>query len=407
MLSSPKILLVLGALSLQAMVSAQTAIDCLKTPSDPSCASFELPAATTQADLENLCSQMPYMPGCSLLNSCQSSHKTDQWCTPFSVLADICALDMPNMGGCKNYVALCGAASNSTAAKPAICTQAPMIPSFPTTKNASALVIDICTEMDMAGCERCPKPAPGAYAADCDTLGTYAILCKAMPEMSQCSTWKSMCTASASSLSFEQSEYCAAGVGSPEMNPPKMRMYFHTGFEDYVLFETWVPRSLGQYIGTWFALFFLTLFYQTIATYRTGLDIQWAEQLAAEIEKSKMEFSEPLTTVSTNSNKTKYAEGPSSSNSILMSWVYMWRQPWSVREVRQNLIRSVLMFVETTLGYALMLVTMTFNVALFFAVILGLCVGSVVFSRQRNMVMVQSKNGAASSGSSSGCAGCG
>ncbi|GJJ78057.1 solute carrier family 31 (copper transporter), member 1 [Entomortierella parvispora] len=404
MLSAPKILLALGALSLQVLVSAQTAVDCLKTPWDPSCASFELPAATTQANLADLCKQMPYMPGCSLLNSCQSSHKTDQWCTPFSILADICAVDMPGMGSCKNYVALCGV-NNSTAT---ICTKAPMIPSFPTTKSASALVIGICTEMDMAGCERCPKPAPNAYAAECDTLGTYAILCKAMPEMSQCSTWKSMCTPSASSMGFDQSEYCAAGVGGADMNPPKMRMYFHTGFEDYVLFETWVPRSAGQYAGTWFALFFLTLFYQTIAAYRTGLDIQWAEQLAAEIEAeaetAKTGPSEPLTSVSLNSNRTV---GPSGSSSILMNWVYLWRQPWSAREVRQNLIRSVLMFVETTLGYALMLVTMTFNVALFFAVILGLCVGAVVFSRQRNMVMVQSKNGAASNGSSSGCAGCG
>ncbi|KAG0053597.1 hypothetical protein BGZ83_000807 [Gryganskiella cystojenkinii] len=396
-----KILWILGALSLQHLsVASAQAVDCIKNPSDPSCASFELPATTVQTDLEKLCTEMPFMPGCSLLKSCQSAHKTDQWCNPFSVLADICAVDMPTMKGCYNYNSLC----NGNSTKPAICSKAPMIPSFPTTKNASVLVIDICTEMDMAGCERCPKPAPGAYAASCDTLGTYAILCKAMPEMSQCGTWKSMCAPSSSSMSFEQSEYCAAGVGSPEMNPPKMRMYFHTGFEDYVLFETWVPRSRGQYIGTWFALFFLTLFYQTIATYRTSLDIQWAEEMATELEEdSKRDSSEPLTVVSRDSNKTLTRR----SSSIVMNWVNVWRQPLTGREVRQNAIRSVLMFFETTLGYALMLVTMTFNVALFFAVILGLVVGSIVFSRQRNQVMVQSKNSAATSGSSSGCAGCG
>ncbi|KAF8929269.1 hypothetical protein BGZ58_009074 [Dissophora ornata] len=337
------------------------------------------------------------MPGCSLYKSCQGASKTDQWCTPFSVLADICAVDMPNMSDCKNYVALCSASSNQTVSRPAICTTAPMISSFPTTKNASALVIDICTEMDMTGCERCPKPASGAYAAECDTLGTYAILCKAMPDMSQCATWKSMCSATSntsSSLGFQSSEYCAAGVGSSDMNPPSMRMYFHLGFSDYVLFEKWVPRSLSQYVGTWFALFFLTLFFQAIQTYHNGIEIQWAEELSLQSDGvSKSDPTVPLPSLGKGSRPSP----------ILLQWVHIWRQPWTLREVRQNVVRAVLTFIETTLGYALMLVTMTFNVPLFFAVILGLTVGSVVFSRQRSMAMVKST---ASSGGT-GCAGCG
>ncbi|KAI1321359.1 hypothetical protein EDD11_006697 [Mortierella claussenii] len=397
--ASPASAVVLFFLSLSVTIlpAHAQAANCLVTPSDPSCATFELPAATVQADLEGLCTQMPFMPGCSIFKSCQSASKTDQWCTPFSVLADICSVDMPMMRDCKNYVALCGTAANQTsAARPAICQKAPMITAFPTTKNASALVIDICTEMDMAGCERCPKPKPDAYAADCDTLGTYAILCKAMPDMHQCGTWKTMCSASsdtASSLSFQSSEYCAAGVGSPDMNPPAMRMYFHLGFSDYVLFEKWVPRNQSQYVGTWFALFFLTLLFQTIQTYHNSLEVQWAEELALEVDDiSKTDSSAPLT-----SGKR------SSSSSILLHWIHLWRMPWSLREAKQNMIRAVLTFIETTLGYALMLVTMTFNVPLFFAVILGLTVGSVVFSRQRSMAM--NKTNATSGGT--GCAGCG
>ncbi|KAF9277998.1 hypothetical protein BGZ74_003208 [Mortierella antarctica] len=380
---------IIAVLATLATASAQ-AVDCLVTPSDPSCASYVLPDATIKADLDGLCTQMAFMPGCSLYKSCQASSKTDQWCTPFSLLADVCAVDMPKMRDCKNYVALCG--GNST--KPEICTKAPMIDSFPTTKNASALVIDICTEMDMAGCERCPKPKPGAYAAECDTLGTYAILCKAMPDMHQCATWKSMCSASSSTpgLSFQSSEYCAAGVGSPDMNPPAMRMFFHTGYADYVLFETWVPRNLGQYVGTWFALFFITLLYQTIATYHASLEAKWAAAAALEDEiSSKSDSSVPLT--------------GSVSTSILLHWVHLWRQPWTMTEAKQNFIRAVLTFVETTLGYALMLVTMTFNVPLFFAVVMGLTIGSVVFSRQRAMVSGKG-TGNANSGNS-GCAGCG
>ncbi|KAF9581903.1 hypothetical protein BGW38_000916 [Lunasporangiospora selenospora] len=385
----------ISALGLLHSTHAQ-AVDCLVTPSDPSCANFELPAATVKADLDGLCKQMPFMPGCSLYKSCQTASKTDQWCTPFSLLADVCAVDMPTMSDCKNYVNLCGAAgaaqNQTTGSRPAICSKAPVIANFPTTKSASALVIDICTEMDMAGCERCPKPKPGAYAADCDTLTTYAILCKAMPDMNQCATWKSMCSASSptASLGFQNSEYCAMGVGDPDLNPPAMRMFFHLGFSDYVLFEKWVPRNQSQYVGTWFALFFLTLFFQTISTYRTSLDICWAEELAADQEKvASSDSSVPLT--------------GSKSTSILMSWVYLWAQPWTLKEVWQNAVRAVLTFIETTLGYALMLVTMTFNVPLFFAVVVGLTVGSVVFSRQRMAASVKSNE----KSGGTGCAGCG
>ncbi|KAF9918165.1 hypothetical protein FBU30_000328 [Linnemannia zychae] len=391
-------LVVLLALSAGGQAQAQS-VDCLVTPSDPSCVSFELPPATITADLEGLCTQMPYMPGCSLYSSCKLASKTDQWCRPFSVLADICSVDMPMMKDCKNYVSLCGAASNqTTASRPSICKSAPMIASFPTTKNASALVIDICTEMDMAGCERCHKPSPGDYAANCDTLGTYAILCKAMPEMSQCGTWKSMCSTSsetASILNFQSSEYCASGVGSPDMNPPAMRMYFHLGFADYVLFEKWVPRNQSQYVGTWFALFFLTLFFQTISTYRTCLEARWVEEKAAEVDD---------TTKSDSSVRLTSLGGDKRHNSsILMHWIQLWRQPWSPKEVKQNVIRALLTFVETTLGYALMLVTMTFNVPLFFAVIVGLTVGSVVFSRQRSNSIIRDD----ANSSATGCAGCG
>ncbi|KAF9109400.1 hypothetical protein BGX27_007657 [Mortierella sp. AM989] len=339
---------------------------------------------------------MPFMPGCSLSKSCQAASKNDQWCTPFSLLADVCAVDMPNMRDCKNYVALCGTGANQTSgSRPAVCKSAPMISSFPTTKNASALVIDICTEMDMAGCERCPKPPPGAYAADCDTIGTYAILCKAMPDMHQCATWKSMCSASsdtATALGFQSSEYCAMGVGSPEMNPPAMRMYFHFGFEDYVLFEKWVPRNQGQYVGSWFALFFLTLFFLTIQTYHSNLEVQWAEEYN---DVAKSDSSMSLT-----NDMLKIRSG-----SILLHWVHLWRQPWSMKEAKQNLIRAVLTFIETTLGYALMLVTMTFNVPLFFAVVVGLTVGSVIFSRPKAISVIK-PNGNSNS-TSSGCAGCG
>ncbi|KAG0232568.1 hypothetical protein BGW42_008082 [Actinomortierella wolfii] len=406
---------------------AYAQVDCLTNSSDPSCKSYTMPPEMVKQDLDGLCQQMPYMPGCSLYKACQDAGKTDAWCQPFSLLADICNKDMPKMRDCARYVSLCGQPANATTnrAVPDQCTSQPMISSFPTTKEASNLVIDICTEMDMAGCERCPKPAPGAYAADCDTIGTYAILCKAMPDMRQCAQWKEMCSASsptASSLQFQNSQYCAAGQGDPEMDPPAMRMYFHLGYADYVLFQNWVPRNRSQYVGTWFGLFFLTLIYQVISTYRSSLDVQWAEVNAAKAaaaattgSRSALSGSPDMAKMSSSSSSDRESlnggkiigltDEAGRPTSILGYWIKLWQQPWSGAEIQQNVIRFFLTAIETTMGYCLMLVTMTFNVPLFFAVIAGLSVGAVVFSRQKTMVVV--KAGGNANSNTSGCAGCG
>ena len=49
-----------------------------------------------------------------------------------------------------------------------------------------------------------------------------------------------------------------------------MKMFFHTGLADYVLFEGWVPRTGLQYVGSVIALFFLSVFYEFLLAYNTG-----------------------------------------------------------------------------------------------------------------------------------------
>jgi hypothetical protein len=41
--------------------------------------------------------------------------------------------------------------------------------------------------------------------------------------------------------------YCKVDLAT---SVPVMRMYFHGGVLDYVLFQTWVPRSTTEYILT-------------------------------------------------------------------------------------------------------------------------------------------------------------
>lgn len=71
------------------------------------------------------------------------------------------------------------------------------------------------------------------------------------------------------------------------------------------------------------------------------------------------------------------------------------------KKTRVDLMRLVLTFVESTISYALMLVTMTFNIGLFFAVVSGLAIGSFLFGRHRTL------GGLAEGGTKlDGCAAC-
>lgn len=125
----------------------------------------------------------------------------------------------------------------------------------------------------------------------------------------------------------------------------QMKMYFHTGFTDFILWDTWVPCTVERYIGALVALFITGIFTGFLKAVRARLEQRWMKQLRDE---------PPL------------PEG---------SWAFLptGQQRW------MNLMRFVFVFVTVTLDYALMLAAMTFNYGIFFAVILGMAAGSLFF----------------------------
>ncbi|KAJ3088016.1 hypothetical protein HK102_009772 [Quaeritorhiza haematococci] len=172
-----------------------SSVPCIANPQNASCANYVYPTANITADLTDLCTQMSFMPGCSVKTMCEqaSLNKSDvatkPYCQPFSVLANVCAKDMPRMRGCRNYSAMC--AQNSTVAQ---CTQSPAIANIPTTNVARDQVRSICTSMPkMAGCEKCVFRDANSYP-ECDLLGVYSTLCLDMPDMAECAGWKTMCS---------------------------------------------------------------------------------------------------------------------------------------------------------------------------------------------------------------------
>jgi len=59
---------------------------------------------------------------------------------------------------------------------------------------------------------------------------------------------------------------------------------------------------------------------------------------------------------------------------------------WMKNFILHDIPRAFLVMIETGIGLILMLVAMTFNVGLFFAVLIGAFFGSLIFARFANFV---------------------
>ena len=132
-------------------------------------------------DLNLLCTQMPGMPGCSLMNECKkdSTFLPSTYCSNSSLLADICMYDMPKMSGCSNF---------------GNCNNCNPLPNLPTSKIATRAIYSICNEMNMDGCDQCKIANNASTYSNCPLLEIYGQLCREMPDMYQCEAWNQMCS---------------------------------------------------------------------------------------------------------------------------------------------------------------------------------------------------------------------
>lgn len=276
------------------------------------------------------------MPGCTMRDLCtQHQYMMTPVCNIFSTYKEICGFDMPMMANCSTYNQMC----NSTSV---IQQCAAPIVTLPNTMDTNSAIKSICGEMAMDGCAECiGNPS-------CDLLTTYSKLCIAMPDMSQCAAWKTMCA----SGGIAEWPLCSSKSNSDPI--PIMRMYFHTGELDYILFKEWVPTSRGYYVGSWFVIVVMGIFFEFTKLIRSrielkcraingGIQINKYEGVAAS-EIKIFDFSTPI-------------------------------------NFKIDILRAFMHFFEYGLGLLLMLIAMTFNVGLFIAVVVGALLGNLLFGR--------------------------
>ncbi|MEW5313678.1 MAG: hypothetical protein WDW38_005223 [Sanguina aurantia] len=339
---------------------------CIATPASGSCASYTYPDTEAAADIASLCASMPDMPGCSISTSCAAGEVSGPYCANFRILATLCT-DMPSMSGCKSYSALC---AEGTAVRQ--CTQQPPIPGTPSWYASRSSVFEACSSHYMDGCSMCTQlKCP-------DPLDTLSTICASMPDMRECaeyqvgecrvSTTRSRVTPDEQGGRWARGPFLmlvrCRGVGpswceavGPDFKYycdssgtgrflPSMLMYFHSRIEEVVLWRSWLPKTAGQYVGTFIAVLMFGIVSTAVRTLRACLVVHWTHRR-------------------------------NTLGSPVVSSIYAFA---SNQQAMEAGVKAALSGVSLTLDYFNMLVAMTYNIGLFIAVVLGYVLGALLMS---------------------------
>merc|ERR1712228_656784 len=125
-----------------------------------------------------------------------------------------------------------------------------------------------------------------------------------------------------------------------------MKMYFHGGYHEVILFDFWRISSIGGLIGSMIGCFILGVLYEGLKFLREFL-------------------------ISRDLRASSYTGV--SSNPVDLS--------------RGHIIQTALQFLQVVLSYCLMLIFMTYNVWLGLAVSLGAAMGYFMFGWKKTLLL--------------------
>jgi len=255
----------------------------------------------------------------------------DHNCDPFMTLKLICD-GMMGMGGCKaHYNTMCNA---SSVVKECSVKVLPV----PSAEMLFSKIQLLCSQMPLDGCNLC-----GNTSNSCDTLTVYSQICLQMPDMAECSLWNNLCK------NISGWSLCGS-TPTPEVLP-KMQMYFHFGFTDYILFQDWTAQNATQYYLAIAGIFTLAFIYEALKTARAVFEAQARVRTLIDHQLEE--------------------------NQTLM--------PPQARIPQFDFItdfsRSILRGIEFILAYSMMLIAMSFNVGFCIALVAGVVAGTFLFGR--------------------------
>ncbi|EFP12735.1 hypothetical protein CRE_29728 [Caenorhabditis remanei] len=156
-----------------------------------------------------------------------------------------------------------------------------------------------------------------------------------------------------------------------------MKMWFHGGFEEVILFDFWRTDSLFGMILSCAAIFIMGATYEGVKWFRVFLQINQSQsQILA--NKSCVEFALQTTRSSGHQSVSRSHSNKPQSEPFLAATVT--RSPANSPFSPHRLIQMLLYILQLVLAYWLMLIVMTYNTYLTAAVVLGAGFGHWLFA---------------------------
>ncbi|KAK2586352.1 hypothetical protein KPH14_010643 [Odynerus spinipes] len=152
----------------------------------------------------------------------------------------------------------------------------------------------------------------------------------------------------------------AASGACSNMGMHGMSMAFHGGYCETVLFESWKISSVGGLVGSVIGIIIMATLYEGLKYYREYLF--W-----------KTYSSLQYRSVTMPQEKNVVAEDNRVVQPTMLSWMHSFQ--------------TFLHIVQVILSYFLMLIFMTYNVWLCFAVVLGAAIGYFLFGWKKSVIV--------------------
>merc|ERR1719510_2397139 len=160
-----------------------------------------------------------------------------------------------------------------------------------------------------------------------------------------------------------------------------MKMYFHGGYTEVILFDFWRISTLGGLIGSMIGCFILAVLYEGLKFLREfliGRELRTSSY--TNVSSNPVDISDEGDTASIHSTEQAVSRAPVRRDNqvkIIQTQILS----------RGHLLQTVLQFVQVVLSYCLMLIFMTYNVWLGLAVALGAAAGHFMFGWKKTVLL--------------------
>uniref|UniRef100_A0A0N5BN79 Copper transport protein n=1 Tax=Strongyloides papillosus TaxID=174720 RepID=A0A0N5BN79_STREA len=172
--------------------------------------------------------------------------------------------------------------------------------------------------------------------------------------------------------------------GMDHSNHHSMKMWFHGGTNEVILFDFWTINSLSGLIFSCFIIFFSAACYEGLKWFRVYLQTEASKGKLLKIFNKKSSEKNKRNATTIDGEKAIPLNTPCCGNNECPENQPPATRGCSSRSVKDSpclrIVLALLYVLQLSLAYCLMLITMTYNIYLGAAVVFGAGLGNYLFS---------------------------